>query len=142
MYESLGGFLQRLLEQHFKIPPEKTVLLLTEAFNVYYSHMTEVADAEPWLYAAACLGARKHLEGCGQSVGTEAADAHSMERFFVHRDATTTLTGTARAAIRMRFEERKSYTEIAEELGISHFAAEHLVKRAVKKLRGVVRGTR
>jgi RNA polymerase sigma factor (sigma-70 family) len=142
LYESLGGYLQRALVELFQIPPDDAELLLTQTFNVYFHHMKEVGEARHWLIVAACLSAKRHLEKCGQSTGTEAAAAQSMESFVVHRDATATLTGTARTAIRMRFEERKSYPEIAAELGISPFAAEQLVKRAVQKLRGVIRGTR
>lgn len=46
----------------------------------------------------------------------------------------------AREALRLRFEEKKTYPEIAEQLGLSVYAAERFVVKALARLRGLLRG--
>ena len=45
----------------------------------------------------------------------------------------------AREALRLRFEEKKSYPEIAEALDVSIDAAQRIVAKAGAKLRGLLR---
>lgn len=140
LYEALGGVLQRLLVQKFGVPLEAAESLVYEVFIVFYGLEAPPRDAETWLTAAACTSARSYLQRHGlPAADVDRDDEREIVALLLHRDALTTLTRRAREALRLRFAERKTYAEIAEELGVSAYAAEHLVAKAFAKLRGLRR---
>jgi hypothetical protein len=139
LYLSIGGLLQRLLTVHFKVPPEDVATLVHEVFTLYYDRPME-CDARTWIVVSACTNAQNYLQMRGLATGDGAAGTRAIQRFMAHRDTAATLPERERQAVRMRFEERKSYLQIGEQLGISAFAAKHLVTKAVVTIRGVIRG--
>lgn len=134
--EELGGVLLRLLARKFAVPPDDAESLVEEAFIGYKSLHLPPPDVEAWLIAAVCRGAKVYR----QRRGLDADDDPqvSKESIFV-RAAMDTLGECAREALRLRFDERMSYAEIAAELNISAFAAERMVAQAVAKIRKLQR---
>jgi hypothetical protein len=139
LYRSLAGLLQQLLTVHFKVPPEDVPTLVHQAFTLYYDRPME-CDARTWIVVSACTNAQRYLEMRGLAAGDGAAGTRAVKRFMAHRDTAATLPKAEREAVRLRFEERKSYLQIGEQLGISAFAAKHLVTQAVVTIRRVIRG--
>ena len=139
-HKLLGPALRRLLVQNFGVPLDAAESLVDETFMVFQGLGTRPRDAETWLTVAACTSARKYLQRHGlPAADVEREEEREIVALLLHRDATRTLTERAREALRLRFAERKTHPEIAEELGISTYAAEHLLAKAIAKLRGLRR---
>ena len=134
--EALGGVLLRLLARKFAVPADDAESLVEEAFIGYQGLNPPPPDAEAWLIAAVCRGAKVYL----QRRGLDADDDPRAAKESVFVDAAVrTLPERAREALRLRFDERMTYPEIAAELNISAFAAERIVAKAIAKIRKLQR---
>ncbi|HEU4886732.1 MAG TPA: sigma factor-like helix-turn-helix DNA-binding protein [Thermoanaerobaculia bacterium] len=143
LYHTLGGFLQGLLVRQFDVPQEDAELLVYEAFVSYFTRNLPFRNARTWLIGAACSNANtwRARRGLPPENGTEIAQ--NAGKRLPHREAVAMLPEErARKALRLRFEEKKDYPEIAAELGVSTFAAKRIVAKAVAELRGVLRRER
>src|SRR5687767_2409666 len=72
LYNTLGGFLQRLLVRQFGVPQEDAEMLVFEAFISYYTRNLPFRDARKWLIGAACDSANLWRDTRGLPPGNEA----------------------------------------------------------------------
>lgn len=140
LYESFGGFLQGLLVRQFQVPPEDAELLVCEAFCVYIQMGVPVTNQRAWLISATCSTANAWLQRRGLPQANNAEIAQTAGKLLSHREALALLPKRAREALRLRFDEKMDYPEIAAELGVSTFMAKHYVAKGVARLREVLRG--
>lgn len=138
LYETLGGFLQQLLTRAFELPEQVAAALVRETF--YQALHAPAPDARAWLIAAACRSANDYRQNRGLPAANEEEIARHAATVLSYREAMESLPTRAREALRLRFEQKKTYPEIAEELGVSKHAAERIVAKAVARLREVLRG--
>ena len=136
---SLGGYLIDLLKRAFEIPGPDAEWLVRETF-ADYSFGKPAPDASAWIIAAACRRANDYRQRRGLPAADEAAIERQAVTVLAYRDAMARLPGRAREALRLRFEEKKTFAEIAEQLGLSVYAAERFVAKALARLRGLLRG--
>jgi RNA polymerase sigma factor (sigma-70 family) len=140
LYETLGSDLQRFVTRKFGLPPEDAESLIHEAFVQFVAERPD--DARAWLTGAACRGAKAWLQRRGLAVTDSPDDAREIENLLFCREAQALLTEHAREALRLRFQEGRTYEEIAAELDVAAYYAEKLVAKAVVKLRQAVRELR
>lgn len=127
LYEEHRGVLLRLLMRKYGVPEEDAETLVYETIVALPLRIV-VADAPAWLTAGVCGKGEAYRRARGlDPAADDAGDARDL--------ALATLTDQAREALRLRFEEKRTYAEIAEELGVSVFAAERIVATAGAKLR-------
>lgn len=134
LYESVGGMLLHALTSKFGLPADRAQLLVYETFIMLFQSDCKPSDRKAWLVNTACTRAKEDLRSRDLPVPP---DAERLEAALVMRDATQALTARGREALRLKFHERKTDQEIAEELGISVFAAKRLVFKAFAKLRAM-----
>ena len=140
LYESLGGILQRMVVRQFKVSQEDAEALVRDTFLLYYETNAARSDVREWLTATVCGNAKEYLRRRGLVAPEEGTDqTREIRRLLCHRDAKEILPSHARQAVRMRFEEQKTYPEIAAELDVSADTAQRLVAKAVVKLLKVLR---
>ena len=140
LFESLGGALHRLLVRKFGIPPDTAESLVYELFINFHTVDPKPPDARAWLIAVAFTSARTYLQRNGvPNAGLEEENGREVVALLFQPEASEALTASARTALLMRFGERRTYSEIAEELDISSHAAERLVAKAYATLRGLRR---
>ena len=140
LYKTLGSDLQRLVTRKFCLPPEEAKSLIHEAFVQVVAERPD--DARAWLIGAACRGAKAWLQRRGMGVTDSPDDARELENLLFCRDALASLPQRAREALRLRFQERLTYEEIAAELDVSAHYAMKLVSNAEEKLRQAIRQSR
>jgi DNA-directed RNA polymerase specialized sigma24 family protein len=140
LYQSLGGFLQGLLVRQFQVPPEDAELLVCEAFHVYYEGKVPVPNEREWLFNAACGHAKNWLQSRGLLPANEEELARNAGTTFSHRVGREMLPERAQKALHLRFAEKKTYEQIAAELGVPQFLAQHIVTKAAANLRRLLRG--
>ena len=140
LYETLGTDLQRFVTRKFGVPPEDAESLVHEAFVQFVTERPD--DAKAWLTGTACRGAKAWLQRRGLAVTDSADDAREIENLLFYRKAQALLPERAREALRLRFQEGRTYEEIAAELDVAAYYAEKLVANAVAKLRQVIRELR
>lgn len=141
LYEMLGGVLQRLVTRKFEVTQEDAESLVKEAFIAYHGAKVAPNEVEDWVVGAVCRNARKYLQRRGLVAPADVlAEERAGQRVLSQREALAMLPSHAREALRLRFEERKSYPEIAEALDVPIDAAQRLVAKAGAKLRGLLRG--
>jgi RNA polymerase sigma factor (sigma-70 family) len=140
LYETLGSDLQRFVARKFGVPPEAAESLVHEAFVQVVAERPD--DAKAWLTGAACRGAKAWLQRRGLAVTDAPDDAREVENLLFCRDALASLPRSAREALRLRFQERLTYEEIAAELDVSAHYAMRLVSKAGEKLRQAIRASR
>lgn len=140
LYETLGSELQRFVARKFGVPPEAAESLVYEAFVKVVDERPD--DAKAWLIGAACRGAKAWLQRRGLALTDSPDDAREIENLLFYREAQALLPERAREALRLRFQERRTYDEIAAELDVAAHYAEKLVAKAVAKLRQAVRQSR
>lgn len=142
LYHALGDFLQGVLVRHFDVPQEDAELLVYEAFVCYFTRNLPFRDARTWLISAACSNANVWRARRGLPPGNREIEQNAARRL-PYREAVAMLSEPrAREALRLRFEEKKDYPEIAAQLDVSTFTAKHIVARAVAELRGLLRRER
>jgi RNA polymerase sigma factor (sigma-70 family) len=140
LYETLGSDLQRFVARKFGVPPEEAGSLVHEAFIQFVAERPD--DARAWLIGAACRGAKTWLQRHGLGVTDSPDDAREVENLLFCRDALASLPQRSREALRLRFQERLTYEEIAAELDVSAHYAMKLVSKAGEKLRQAIRESR
>src|SRR5688500_17353354 len=137
LYETLGTDLQRFVKRKVGVPPEVAQSLVNEAFVDCVDERPD--DAKAWLTGTVCRGAKAWLQRRGLADTDSADDAREQENLLFCRDALASLPRSAREALRLRFQERLTYEEIAAELDVSVYYAEKLVSKAGEKLRQAIR---
>jgi RNA polymerase sigma factor (sigma-70 family) len=138
LYETLSVYLRDLLTRAFELPERDAEWLVRETFTDYGLNKP-APDARAWLKAVVC----REANGYRQRRGLPPANEAEVERHAANlpiRDALERLSTRARKALQLKHEAKKSYAEVAAELGIPEHAAERVVARALAKLRGLLRG--
>jgi RNA polymerase sigma factor (sigma-70 family) len=138
-YETLSDFLRGLLMRAFEVPERDAEWLVRDTFSDYTLNKP-APDARAWLIGSACNKANDYRQRRGLAAANEALVARHAATALSSREAMEKLPRRAREALRLRFEEKKTYAEVAGELGISVYAAERFVAQALIRLRGVLRG--
>lgn len=97
---------------------------------------TLAPDRQAWVIGAVIQLAERHQRIHGLPGKTEdvAAEVLRIGGIVFTAEALAVLTENTRDAMRMRFAERMSYAEIAAELGVAAYYAEHLVIQGAAKL--------
>jgi RNA polymerase sigma factor (sigma-70 family) len=139
LYETLGGYLEALLTRAFAVPEQDAALLVRDTF-FDYGQGKQAPNARAWLIGSACKRANIYRQMRGLPPVNEADVERHAARVLTYRDAMEPLPSRAREALRLRFQENKTYPEIAEELGVSVYVAERFVAKAFARLRGVLGG--
>lgn len=139
LHATLATYLTGLLTRAFEVPEQDAERLVRETFTDYRLNQP-ASDARAWLIGAVC----KHANGYRRSRGLPAADEKAAGRHAAtvlsYHDVMARLPSRAREALRLRFDEKKSYAEVAEQLGLSVYAAERFVAKALARLRALLRG--
>jgi len=86
------------------------------------------------------IRANAWLQTRGLPPGNNTEIARNFGSTLAHRDGREMLNERAQEALRLRFAEKKTYEEIAAELGVSTFLAQRIVTKAVAELRLLLRG--
>ena len=138
LYEKCGSVLKQTLIQSFGVPPDVAEVMLHQAFGAAITRQLE--DEEACVIAAVCrMGdtyrARKAFTPAIPP-DASADELRTLRDVIFLRDAMNALPEPARVALSLRFEERRSYAEIAAELGVTTRYVKRLVLGALVKLRG------
>jgi RNA polymerase sigma factor (sigma-70 family) len=83
--------------------------------------------------------AKKYLERRGLTTGHETEKTRAAEQWLRREEALVLLPERYRAVWRLRFEEGKTYAEIAAVLGLKPRSAKRIVSRAGSKLRALMK---
>jgi hypothetical protein len=113
LYGSIGKRLLRTLDNMYGMPRGDAEKLVGEVFNMYVSTNEPGGDPAAWIQLA---------------VQTEAAR-------YQRKHAVAALPEDAREAMRLRFQEGRTYPEIAAALGVTTRFAEKLVAKAYAAMR-------
>lgn len=124
LYQEHRGVLLRLLVRRYGVPEEAAETIVYDTIMALPPQGV-VSDVQAWLMAGACGKGEAYRSAHG--LAPAADDAHEL--------TLATLPDRAREALRLRFEEKLTYAEIAAELGLSVFAVERMVATAGAKLR-------
>jgi RNA polymerase sigma factor (sigma-70 family) len=142
LHATLGGNLKVLLMRAFEVPERDAEWMVREKFKEY-SLNQPAPNERAWLIGAVCREANDYRRRRGLPAASE-ADLADIERRadtrLAIRDAMASLPSRARKALSLRFEEKKTYAEVAEQLGLSVYAAERFVAKALARLRVLLRG--
>ena len=138
---ALSGYLKGLLIRTFEVPERDAEWMVRERFRDYILNRP-APNARAWLIGAVCREANDYRRRRGLPAANEAEIADIERRADTRlsiRDAMAILPSHAREALRLRFDEKKTYAEIAAQLGLSVYATERFVTKALAKLRGLLR---
>lgn len=127
-YEETRGLLLRLFTRKLGIPEAEAEQLVYDTFFAFQGVDRPPPDTRAWLIGAACSRAAAYLQAPPERVASEFAET------LRYRQALELLSPRAREALRLYYE-KKTYAEIAAELGIATFAAKRIVKTAAAKVR-------
>jgi len=134
LFEVFGDVLVRAVTR-IGVPEADAEALVWEALLACLWEDPPEGERKAWLIAAAATRASTYLELRGLPArGDVAKEARAVEHLDLRRRELAALTERVREALRLRVSEKKSYAEIAEELGVSEFAAKKMVERALRKL--------
>jgi DNA-directed RNA polymerase specialized sigma24 family protein len=136
LYEARRGLLLRLLMRRFGVPADDAETLVHDTVMALQTQGT-VPDPKAWLIAGVTAKGEAYQEGRGLVSPTPDAEGVRDVRFT--KLVIITLSPRARQALRLRFDERKTYAQIAAELGVSTIAAERMVARAAARIRRMQR---
>jgi DNA-directed RNA polymerase specialized sigma24 family protein len=139
LHEPLGVYLEGLLTRAFEVPQRDAERIVREMFADYKLNKP-ASDARAWLIGAVCREANDYRRRRGLPAADERAAERHAATVLSYRDAMDRLPSRAREALRLRFEEKKTYAEVAEQLGLSVYAAERFVSKALFRLRELLRG--
>lgn len=139
LYEALGGVLRSLLMRAFELPEQDAEWLLRESI-IDYTLNKQAPDARAWLIGVACRNANGYRQRRGLPAANEAEAVRQITAVLATRDALATLPRRAREALRLKFDEKKSYEEVAEQLGLSVHAAKRFVSKALTQMRAALSG--
>lgn len=124
LYEEHRPVLRRLLVRRYGVPEADAETIVYDTVMALPTQGV-VSDVQAWLTAGVCGKGEAYRSACG--LDPAADDACEL--------ALATLTDHAREALRLRFDEKRTYAEIAAELGVSVYAAERIVAKAGAKVR-------
>lgn len=139
LYDQMGGVVEYVITRIFAIGGKDAQTLALEVLLAYQDLRPPPPDAKAWLIAGACANAKRYLERHGLTTGDETEKTRAAERWLREEEALDLLPERDRAVWRLRFEERKTYAEIAALLGVQPRSAERIVSRAGSKLRALVK---
>lgn len=133
LYQSLSEVLLGVLTERYELTVAEAASLLEDTFGAYVTSRAAVSDAQGWLISAACAEAEKlqQIRAFEEALPEASGDARARE---LTSRALAMLPENAREAVRLRFYERKSYDDIAANLGITEHYAEHLVATSIAKV--------
>ena len=126
------GVLLRLLMRRFGVPAEDAEELVHDTVMALQTQ-GPVPNVKAWLFAGVIAKGEKYVRARG--VVRPAPDVVRREKIPFTKAVLGALAPRAREALRLRFDERKSYPEIAEEMQISTRAAERMVAKALARVR-------
>lgn len=133
---AVGSLAGRMLVREYGMSEAEVAAVLQDAFYGYVYSKESLENGESWLVAAICAKAAAHLRLRGlESAATPEDQTAHMRGLVFTRAAVDALPERAREAIRLRFDEKLSYPEIARELGVTVPAARRFVANAVALLR-------
>ena len=139
LYETLGAFLQGLLIRAFEVPEREAERLVRDTF-LHYVQNKPAPNAHAWLIWAACRKANEYRHGRGLPAANEDHAIRNAATALPYRDGMGRLPTRAQEALRLKFEQKKTYEEVAGEMGLSVSAAKRYVAKALAQLRGLLRG--
>jgi RNA polymerase sigma factor (sigma-70 family) len=142
LYEQCGGVLKKALLESFGIEANEAEVLLEDALRVTLTK--SVAD-ERWVIAAVCRRAARRVRVAFDAKippDASAAELAALEEVIFLRAGMATLPEPAQEALRLRFDERRTYAEIAEQLQVSTRYVHRLVQGSLERLRTRTGGKR
>jgi DNA-directed RNA polymerase specialized sigma subunit len=113
LYRSIGSVLLRTLADMYGISREEAERIVGEVFMMYVSTSEPGGDPASWIHLA----------------------VHAEAARYRRSVALAALPEDAREALRLRFQEKRTYPEIAAALGVTKRFAEKLVAKALAELR-------
>jgi RNA polymerase sigma factor (sigma-70 family) len=143
LYEKCGGVLRKTLMQSFGIDAEGAEELLQQVLRAGITKTVE--DEEAWVIAAVCRMAERRARVAFDAKiphDVSAAELEALEEVIFLRDGLSTLPEPAQEALRLRFDEGRTYAEIAEQLKVSTRYVNRLVLGALERLRARTGGPR
>ena len=137
--EGTADLIRRTLTRTFGLPPEEAEALLKDMLLA--STLIDFRDREQWLIVAAC-GAAAELRGDALDAldttpppDTTPKELEAARGVALTEQELAALPPQARKAMRLRYDEHRSYPEIAAELGISRRYAASLIEKSLARLR-------
>lgn len=138
-YGQHAALLTRIAVHKFRIEPEDAQTLVHDVFLSFMLRRGEVLDVRAWLVGAICNASRHYhrrydrLESLPEDFEGTAAPSHlNMERL-VAGECLSCATPRCRLALRLRYVEGYSMSELAEELGTTTKYAEKIVRNCLKQ---------
>jgi RNA polymerase sigma factor (sigma-70 family) len=135
----MGFVLEYVITKFFGIGKTEARSLADQVLISYVQHEASLSDVNAWMIASACVLARSYLERRGLTTGEEPKRERAAEQWLHEKEARDLLPARDRAVWRMRFEEGKTYAEIAAAFGVKVSTAKRMVSRAGTKLRALVK---
>jgi RNA polymerase sigma factor (sigma-70 family) len=139
LYEQMGGVVEYVITRIFGIGEKDAQSLALEVLLAYEVIKPRPPDVNAWLIAGACANAKRHLERRGLTTGDEAEKTRAAERWLREKEALDLLPERCRTVLRLRYDEGKTFEEIAAELGVTLRSAKRMVLDAGEKLRALTR---
>ncbi|HEV7238335.1 MAG TPA: sigma factor-like helix-turn-helix DNA-binding protein [Thermoanaerobaculia bacterium] len=143
--DALGRILMGWVTRTYGMSDRDAAALLGEArFSFFTTARGLVQDERAWVIGGVVQLAETHqrIHRLPRKTEDVAAKVVRIRDIALTAEALAVLPENAREAIRLRYSERMSYAEIAEELGVAARYAEHLVMHGVAKLRALQRRQR
>lgn len=138
-HAALGGYLKGTLVRVFEVPEQDAESMVRDAFHDY-SLAQPALDARAWLIGAVCRQGNLYRKRRGLPAADEEKAGRHAAAVLSSREAMERMSSRAREALRLRYEEKKTSAEIAEQLGLSVYAAERFVAKALTRLRELLQG--
>jgi DNA-directed RNA polymerase specialized sigma24 family protein len=137
LYAARRGVLMRLLMRRFGVPADDAETLVYDTVMALQTQ-GPVPNPKAWLFAGVTAKGEKYRRARG--LDSPAPDAEATRDVRFTKVVLGALSPRAREVLRLRFDEKKTYAEIAAEMGVSTNAAERLVARAAARIRRIQRG--
>jgi DNA-directed RNA polymerase specialized sigma24 family protein len=130
IYDTCGGVLTQTLIDLFGVPPPEAAEMVREAIEAMITAVAD--DPEAWVIAAVCRSGEAYQLA---STGTAVHDASAAKDVVFLRAAFAALPEPARRAVQLHFGERRTYEQIAEELGVTPHYVKRLILGALSAVR-------
>jgi len=142
LFATVGVQLHRTLATTFRMPPKDAEDVVQDVFSAYVTAGPRVADTAGWLRGAALQIGKSSAESYAMCLAITAPppDATAEETRAVQDGlftwkAVRDVPESGREALRLRFQEHRTFREIADELKIATFYAEKLIAKSLAILR-------
>ena len=139
LYDEMGAVVEYVITRIFGIGEKDAQALALEVLLAYQDIKPPPPDVNAWLIAGACANAKRYLERRGLTTGHEAEKTRAAEQRLRREEALDLLPERDRAVLRLRFDEGKTYAQVAAELGVKPRSAKRIVSRAAARLRRLMR---